>query len=71
MTMAQIRLGKADAQQHDPTHVKGIRQGNAKGNYEQQAGFLPDGRRTAAASTGVNPKARDPIDPRMPNLPPA
>jgi hypothetical protein len=71
MTMAPLKLGKADAKQQDPTHVKGIKQGNATGNYERQIGHTPDGRRTAAASTGVNPKAREPIDPRMPNLPPA
>ena len=51
-------------------HTPGIKQGNSKGNYESQEGFLPDGRRTAAASTGINTKAREPIDPRMPNLPP-
>ena len=54
-----------------PAHVRGIPEGNARGNYERQVGHLPDGRRTAAASTGVNPKAREPIDPRMPNLSPA
>jgi hypothetical protein len=51
-------------------HTPGIKQGNSKGNYESQTGHLPDGRRTAAASTGINPKAREPIDPRMPNLSP-
>jgi hypothetical protein len=54
-----------------PTHVRGTKAGNAKGNYEKQSGHLPDGRATAAKSTGINPKAREPIDPRMPNLPPA
>jgi hypothetical protein len=53
-----------------PTHVPGIKSGNSKGNYERQAGHLPDGRRTAEAATGVNAKAREPIDPRMPNLTP-
>jgi hypothetical protein len=28
------------------------------------------GGRTARDSTGINPKARDPIDPRMPHMPP-
>ena len=71
MTMAGISTGGADAKQIDPTHVPGIKQGNAVGNYERQVGHKPDGRRTAAASTGINPKAREPIDPRMPNLTPA
>jgi hypothetical protein len=53
-----------------PAHTRGIKQGNATGNYERQAGHLPDGRSTAARSTGINAKAREPIDPRMPNLPP-
>jgi hypothetical protein len=53
------------------THVPGIKQGNSKGNYEAQIGHLPDGRSTADRSTGINAKAREPIDPRMPNLSPA
>jgi hypothetical protein len=54
-----------------PAHTPGIKSGNSKGNYAKQPGMLPDGRRTAEASTGVNAKARQPIDPSMPNLPPA
>lgn len=54
-----------------PTHTPGINEGNAKGNYEKMPGHKPDGRSTAARSTGVNPKAREPIDPSMPNLSPA
>jgi hypothetical protein len=50
--------------------VKGIRQGNARGNYEKMAGHLPDGRRTARSATGINASKREPIDPRMPNIPP-
>jgi hypothetical protein len=53
-----------------PSHVKGIRMGNQPGSYEKQAGNLPDGRATAERSTGINAGDRDPIDPRMPNLPP-
>jgi len=59
------------AKQSDPTHVKGIKEGNSTGNYEKQAGHKPDGTSTAARSTGVNAKGREPIDPRMPNLSPA
>jgi len=32
---------------------------------------MKDGRVTAARSTGIDPSAHGPIDPRMPNLPPA
>jgi hypothetical protein len=57
--------------QSDPTHVKGIKQGNSKGNYERQKGHNPDGTSTQERSTGVGAKRREPIDPRMPNLSPA
>jgi hypothetical protein len=57
--------------QSDPTHVKGIKQGNSKGNYERQKGHNPDGTSTQERSTGVGAKQREPIDPRMPNLSPA
>jgi hypothetical protein len=50
--------------------VKGVKSGNSKGNYEKQKGHLPDGRSTAERSTGISPGRREPIDPRMPNLPP-
>jgi hypothetical protein len=61
------KVPKPDA----PAHTPGIKQGNATGNYERQPGHLPDGRSTAARSTGINVKGREPIDPRMPNLSPA
>jgi hypothetical protein len=59
------------AKQNDATHVKGIKSGNAKGNYERQGGHKPDGTSTQERSTGVNAKDREPIDPAMPNLSPA
>ena len=68
--MGGIRVGKPDVDTKTLGHIKGVRQGNATGNYESQSGHLPDGRRTAESSTGVNAKAHEPIDPRMPNLPP-
>ncbi len=53
-----------------PSHTKGINQGNATGNYEKMDGHKPDGRSTAARSTGVNAEFQEPIDPSMPNLSP-
>jgi len=50
-------------------HTKGTNQGNS-GPYEKQVGHNADGTSTAARSTGINPKAHEPIDPRMPNLSP-
>jgi hypothetical protein len=66
-----MKVGKADKPTDAPTHVQGIKQGNSTGNYEKQSGHYPDGRASAAKSTGINSKRREPIDPRMPNLPPA
>ena len=65
-----IRTGKADIDTESLGHTPGVRQGNSKGNYESQSGHKPDGRATAERSTGVNAKAMNPIDPRMPNIPP-
>lgn len=69
--MGLLKRGPSQVTPDAPSHVKGIKQGNAKGNYERQAGHLPDGRSTAERSTGIDPRARDPIDPAMPNLTPA
>lgn len=68
--MARMKVGEADVKMDAPAHVAGIKQGNSTGNYERQAGHLPDGTSTAERSTGINAKKRDPIDPRMPNLSP-
>jgi hypothetical protein len=68
--MAKVKVGPGPAPDA-PAHTPGIRSGNSKGNYGKQAGMKADGKRGAEASTGVNAKARQPIDPRMPNLPPA
>lgn len=65
-----IRVGKADVTPNAPAHTPGVREGNSVGNYEKQKGHLPDGRSTAARSTGVRPKPHDPLLPGMPNLSP-
>ena len=67
--MADIKTGASHTGIEKPTHVKGIPQGNARGNYERMAGHRPDGTSTAARSTGV--ARTEPIDPSMPNLSPA
>jgi hypothetical protein len=69
--MANINVGKADVSPDMPAHVPGIRQGNARGNYEKEEGHKPDGTSAARRSTGINPKFEEPIDPSMPNLSPA
>ena len=65
-----IKTGTPDVTQDAPAHTPGVNQGNAKGNYEKQVGHLPDGKRTAEASTGISPGKHGPIDPRMPSLSP-
>jgi hypothetical protein len=67
--MAKIKTGKGPAADL-PSHTRGVKSGNSKGNYEKNGGHLPNGRRTARASTGINPDAHGPIDPSMPNLSP-
>lgn len=69
--MAGIKTGGGVPKMDAPAHTPGVNQGNATGNYEKQPGHKPDGRSTAERSTGVNAKAREPIDPSMPNLSPA
>ena len=66
-----IRIGKPQVEVDKPAHTKGVKEGNAKGHYEKQVGHRPDGRSTSMRSTGINPKAHDPILPNMPNLSPA
>jgi hypothetical protein len=69
--MADVKRGPSDTGIDTPSHVKGIMSGNSIGNYLKNGGFLPDGTATARRSTGINPKDREPIDPRMPGLFPA
>lgn len=66
-----LRVGRADVAVTDPSHVAGIKQGNALGAYDKQKGHLSNGKSTAERSTGINAKQRNPIDPRAPNLSPA
>jgi hypothetical protein len=68
--MANLKVGRPDTAPDASAHTPGVYSGNSKGNYESQAGMLPDGRRTAESVTGVNPSAHGPIDKRMPCLPP-
>lgn len=65
-----VKTGKGEVEPDKPAHVKGIKQGNSIGNYEKQKGHKRDSTSTAERSTGINPSARDPIDPSMPNLSP-
>jgi len=66
-----IRTGCPKVKPTALTHVCGVRSGNRPENYARERGHEPDGRSTASRSTGINPEARNPILPEMPNLSPA
>jgi len=68
--VSNVRVGKPDTTMDKPAHQPGVRQGNEPGSYERTRGFLKNGRATAARSTGINAKERNPIDPSSPNLSP-
>ncbi len=74
---ANLRVGRAQVTPSRPSHVRGVREGNRRGNLKKERGLLQDEHDprfaygTAERSTGINSKARNPIDPRMPNLSPA
>ena len=70
-SQGNVRVGKADVSPTKPSHVAGVREGNAPGSYEKMSGHNADGTSTAERSTGINPKSRNPILPSMPNLSPA
>lgn len=77
----RINVGEPDTKTTAPTHVKGTTEANDPGHYESQAGMVPKsggsstgratGTSTAARSTGISPKSKNPIDPKSPNLSPA
>lgn len=59
-------MTKQDTTPDAPSHTPGT----AKGE-EQAQGKTKEPGRTARDSTSINPDERGPIDPRMPNMPPA
>ena len=78
--MADIRVGKPDTTPDAPAHTPGVSQGNESGGIENDPGLYetgetgvgrPTAKSTARKSTGINPEARNPIDPNSPSLPPA
>lgn len=53
-----------------PSHTPGTTRGEETIFKKGVEPGRESGTRTARDSTSVNPKARDPIDPRMPHMPP-
>jgi hypothetical protein len=62
-----IVVGKKDVDLTTPSHVSGVHEGNwpERRRSWREAIFGAPSR-----STGINPKRRAPIDPKMPKLPP-
>ena len=74
--LGNLKVGRSDVSISKPSHVRGVREGNKPHSLEREPGFEATGepmivRGNARRSTGINAGARDPIDPRMPKLPPA
>jgi len=73
--ISNVRVGKPDTTPDVSAHTRGVKEGNRPGNIKHEAGIkvlhtdMAVG--TAHRSTGINAEARNPIDPRMPNLSPA
>ncbi len=62
-----------DSRSELPSHTPGSPRGEelVRLGGREPGRDSPNGGRTARDATSVNPDARAPIDPRMPNLPPA
>lgn len=68
--MAPIKVGKPQVRTDFTAHTKGVRQGNSSGHYTAEPGHTLEGTSSARRSTGIRPKAHNPILPGMPNLSP-
>ena len=74
-TIRNVTVGKRQVKPQTPSHTRGVREGNIRSRTFKDPGQRPEGPLKAVAtehrSTGINPEARKPIDPRMPLLTPA
>jgi hypothetical protein len=74
-TVDNLHVGRADVKPSAPAHTRGVREGNRGARMIREPGIKRVGRLMARAtsrrSTGINPEAHHPIDPRMPVLTPA
>lgn len=72
--IANVRVGKPDVNPADPSHVRGVGEGNQPSATRRPKGIEEHGDRaegSARRSTGIRPKDHDVIDPRMPKISPA
>ena len=61
---------RQDTTPDTPSHTPGTHRGEEWARNQKEPGREKQ-TATARSSTGINAKNRDPIDPRMPHLPPA
>ncbi len=61
-TQSNITVGRPETSPSLPSHVRGVHEGNQPGSQDREA---------VKRSTGINPRARRPIDPKSPLLSPA
>jgi hypothetical protein len=80
MAQEYLKVGKPDTKVDAPSHTPGVNAGNDPGGIEQDPGMeytgergagKPTARSTARMATSINAEKRNPIDPSMPNMPPA
>ena len=70
--MAGRGMAKFDPRAELPAHTPGTPRGEELVQHSgREAGREWGPSRTARDATSINAEARDPIDPRMPHLPPA
>lgn len=70
--MPRRGMEKFDSRALLPSHTPGTPRGEELvRRFGREAGREHHPARTARDSTSINASARDPIDPRMPHLPPA
>ena len=65
--VGNVKVGTPQTTPTAPSHVRGVHEGNWPSEGRRMEGH----RASADRSTGVNARARKPIDPRSPNLTPA
>ena len=73
--VGNVRVGKRQVKPTRSSHTVGVREGNQRSHLAREPGMKKAGRFMAVAtprrSTGINYKARRPVDPRMPVITPA
>jgi hypothetical protein len=63
-------MARQDTTPDSPSHTPGTNRGEDWVKRNKEPG-REESAATARSSTGINPRDREPIDPRMPYLPPA